>query len=679
MCNMGERQSERSFFNRRLGWIPINNTPTAATEGRSTPHFQQAGRFVIGLLLIACCLFPPTPASAQNAEPSAILYTPQTDLFPLMKVYLDTQNAQGDFIHGLQPSNITLLENGQPVAVQDLREERVGVQLVMVINPGDTFLQRDTQGNTQYDQILVSLVEWARRRLGSTVDDLSILVTDGPRQTHLSNALELLYTLSSYYLPANPVPSLDSLYQAVEIAAETPPRQGMEKAVLFITSPLSGDQTINIQNLIARAKQDRVRIYIWLVAPSSLLNSQSAYDLIELSNQTMGKLTTISTPLNIPSPETILEPLRDVYTLTYQSQIRNGGDQQMQAEIIFGEQSIKTPTLAFQLNLTAPDLAFISPPAEITRKVQEAAPQENTETTRSKALQPEELPLSLLIDFPDGRSRSIVLTRFIVDGNVIEEKTTPPFDRVVWDLRSYERSGQHIIQAEVTDQFGLSAKTIETPIYIKVNRPIQSPLTFLNQNLPIIAIITVVFSAAILVLVLVMGGRLHPASLRLSQRLNTQRKARNDPLTQPIPIAPLPPPASPPKRPAPLPAKPTQPTPTVFAYLSRLSESPNDDTVVPFPMVTEELTIGRNPGRVLLVVDDASVEALHARLVRNEDGRFRIYDAGTMTGTWVNYTPVSKEGVNLEQGDLIHFGRVGFRFIIKDKPAAVSKFNEGTS
>jgi pSer/pThr/pTyr-binding forkhead associated (FHA) protein len=34
-------------------------------------------------------------------------------------------------------------------------------------------------------------------------------------------------------------------------------------------------------------------------------------------------------------------------------------------------------------------------------------------------------------------------------------------------------------------------------------------------------------------------------------------------------------------------------------------------------------------------------------------------------GTWVNYTPVSQEGVNVEDGDLIHIGRVGFRFRVR--------------
>jgi pSer/pThr/pTyr-binding forkhead associated (FHA) protein len=82
-------------------------------------------------------------------------------------------------------------------------------------------------------------------------------------------------------------------------------------------------------------------------------------------------------------------------------------------------------------------------------------------------------------------------------------------------------------------------------------------------------------------------------------------------------------------------------------------------------MVTDKLTIGSNATQNLLVIDDSTVEGFHARLERQADGKFRLYDLGSLMGTWVNYTPVSQEGVNVEDGDLIHIGRVGFRFRVR--------------
>jgi pSer/pThr/pTyr-binding forkhead associated (FHA) protein len=52
--------------------------------------------------------------------------------------------------------------------------------------------------------------------------------------------------------------------------------------------------------------------------------------------------------------------------------------------------------------------------------------------------------------------------------------------------------------------------------------------------------------------------------------------------------------------------------------------------------------------------------------VRKEDGSFRLVDEGSVAGTWVNYSSVSSDGVTLEHGDLIHIGRVNFRFTQRD-------------
>ena len=34
----------------------------------------------------------------------------------------------------------------------------------------------------------------------------------------------------------------------------------------------------------------------------------------------------------------------------------------------------------------------------------------------------------------------------------------------------------------------------------------------------------------------------------------------------------------------------------------------------------------------------------------------------TIAGTWINYAPVTPDGGRLQHGDLIHIGKVGFRF-----------------
>jgi predicted component of type VI protein secretion system len=101
------------------------------------------------------------------------------------------------------------------------------------------------------------------------------------------------------------------------------------------------------------------------------------------------------------------------------------------------------------------------------------------------------------------------------------------------------------------------------------------------------------------------------------------------------------------------------------AFLSPLSETNELLAASPIPLAGEELTMGSDPHRSMLVLEDPSIEALHARLIRQADGVFRLCDEGSVAGTWVNYTPVSKGGTLLAHGDMIHIGRAGFRFTLR--------------
>jgi pSer/pThr/pTyr-binding forkhead associated (FHA) protein len=106
--------------------------------------------------------------------------------------------------------------------------------------------------------------------------------------------------------------------------------------------------------------------------------------------------------------------------------------------------------------------------------------------------------------------------------------------------------------------------------------------------------------------------------------------------------------------------------PNASAYLAYLAEAGEKPAASPISIAVDELTFGLDPSLATVVLDDPSVEGLHARLIRQEDGSLRLVDEGSVAGTWVNYTPVASEGQVLEHGDLVHFGRVGFRFTQRD-------------
>jgi pSer/pThr/pTyr-binding forkhead associated (FHA) protein len=91
-----------------------------------------------------------------------------------------------------------------------------------------------------------------------------------------------------------------------------------------------------------------------------------------------------------------------------------------------------------------------------------------------------------------------------------------------------------------------------------------------------------------------------------------------------------------------------------------------------FPITVSELTFGSDTKQAVIALDDPSVEPLHARLWREENGTFYIEDFGSIAGTWVNYGSADENGMPLEHGDLIHIGKIGYRFTLS-KPAKVRK------
>ncbi len=179
--------------------------------------------------------------------------------------------------------------------------------------------------------------------------------------------------------------------------------------------------------------------------------------------------------------------------------------------------------------------------------------------------------------------------------------------------------------------------------------------------MPVLAALFAVLAGAVLLLVLVVGGKLRPRTHRAA---HTRRKS--DPVTQPVHIHTEP---SSHRRAGwanrlQWPQRGTEPQ--AYAYLNPIHDPEQPaDTLPPIPIISEEVKLGCDPEMADLVLDDPSVEAYHARLRRQEDGSFRLSDTGSTAGTWVNYTPVSKEGTRLEHGDLVHIGRIGFRFTLR--------------
>ena len=601
------------------------------------------------LLFLAGSTFAQSTARAK-------ITAPEIESFPLVETYLDVHTADGGFLYGLQPSQIVLLEDEQPVQNVTLQEMRPGVQLVLAINPGSAIALRNSQGVSRYGLIHQALTEWSSARSGSTIDDLSFLVTDGHEISHLSDVQAWLAALPADLTNARQaVPSLDNLSQAVDLAADPTPREGMGRAVLWITPPIDNSQNLALEDIVARANQQGISIYVWLVTAGEANPTPAIQRLRELASQTGGQFFEYTGQETLPDLEAYLEPIRSIYRLTYTSQVRQSGTHQVSVEVESEAETIASPPVSYTISLQAPNPAFINPSLEILRQPPEGLAGVAAADISFADYSPGRLELQILVDFPDQRMRDLVRTALLVDGILVDEKTAPPFDIFQWDLRTITESGPHTLQVVAEDVLGLSGSSIDTIIQVNIKRPANSFWVLLARNTPTLIGLAVVLSGAVALLLMVVGGRIQPRRLPLD-RLRRAKKL------QPQPDADQPPEQA------------TQPWTSRLHWPQRrvksqaeayLTPLPRDDALEnasPFALTAPEVTIGSDPQRATLVLDDPSVEGLHARLIKTETGSYLLSDAGSTAGTWVNFTQLPTDGTCLEHNDLIQIGRSSFRF-----------------
>jgi hypothetical protein len=102
-----------------------------------------------------------SPARAQG-QSRADLYPADASGFPTISAFLDVFDGSGRFISGLKPENVTVLEDDQPLHVQELNEMTVPAEIVVAVNPGPALALRDTQGATRFQGLVQTLNAWRR-------------------------------------------------------------------------------------------------------------------------------------------------------------------------------------------------------------------------------------------------------------------------------------------------------------------------------------------------------------------------------------------------------------------------------------------------------------------------------------------------------------------------------------
>lgn len=612
-------------------------------------------------LALVLIIFP-LSVNAQ-AEYRAFLSPPELVEFPRITSYLDVRDSHGFFIPGLPSGAVTLLEDSVTIP-GEINEQRPGAQLVLAVNPGTSFVIRDLEGNSRFDYVYQALGNWISTQLEPDVDALSLVSPSGVLASQMQDPRVVQEVWSTYAVEEGTVPGPEVLSVALDAALVPPPKPGMGKAVLLITTAMRPDSGEALKRLADQAAQANVRVYVILVDSQAVFDTEPAEQLRNLTVQTGGQFFTFSNNAPLPDFQQLFESVRRTYQLEYHSQVNVSGEHTISAVVNTEAGEILSQQINYELQLSPPNPIFVALPAEITRQIPDEAP------ISTEFLAPRQFTFEILTDFPDGYSRSIVRTAIFVDGQMAAENLQPPFDRITLDLSAIETDRLMQVRIEATDEIGLTGSTIQTPVQISIVSPQRGLISMLAQNVTIVAAGVVILTGGVLMLVLVLAGRLQPRPLGERRR---KRAAEEDPVTQPVAVVPdteaeqinvfsrLSRTLISPKLPWPQRSL-LQPEP--LAYLIQISEEGDPDPDATIEINQQEVFFGSDAGKAEVVLEDPAVEPRHSRLWQDESGVFHVADLESVAGTWLNYAPVSSSGSPVEHGDLIHVGKLGFRFTL---------------
>jgi hypothetical protein len=601
---------------------------------------------------LAACLFvallaAPLAVQAQ-AGGEVKLIEANAEQFPTVRLYFEAYDASGQFVRNLRAGDVQALEDESARPLAALTRLQSGVQFIVALNESPELANR-TEGVSRFDAVKAQLRAWAVAQPAGTTDDFSLSGGTGLQYIRLAEPREWVSALDEYapnLLTARS--SLASISQALDLATDPNPNPFMKRAVLYVSGLPAQADLQAYPSLAARAKQLGVRISVWCAAPvtAETTNAEAVQTLRGLAEETGGEFFLFSGAETLPDLDAWLEPMRYTYQAEYPSGLALTG----RYEVRVGLDDTRSNALRLDLEITPPNPIFLDPPTQIERiwSSPEAA---------EAVLTPADVPVQVMIEFPDGHTRDLEWVRLYVDGELALENTAAPFDLFSWDISPYTTSGQHSLQVEVKDVLGLTQRSIETPV--EVIAQVRAPSGWqrlLNPD-------RLVGYAAIAVAGLILGLAvlLRTRALALSARRRTERKRYKDPVTQPVNIS------QDGVRSSSQPLPVARPTGHAAAWLLPISGDTHGSPR-PIALHRKDLTIGSDAQQASVALSSPSISPLHARLFRSAEGDYWISDCGSVAGTWVNYAPTSNQGVRLEHGDLIQLGRMSYRFELAHPP-----------
>ncbi|HET7144506.1 MAG TPA: FHA domain-containing protein, partial [Anaerolineales bacterium] len=589
--------------------------------------------------------------------------------------FLDVFDSQGIFASGLISESVSVIEDGQQLPLDTLTEMAIPLQLVVAVNQGTPLDVRNTIGFSRFQRVAQILVQWAQSRPADLPDDYSLVSQAGSVINHAS-AADFAVGLNGFQPDfRTATPNLQSLSIAIDTVSEQTPRLGMKRAILFITPQMEDANLASaMDQYIQRAVENNIHIFVWYVDADSTFTTTSAAIFNNMAIQTGGAMFQFSGEERFPDPESYFSPLRRIYMLSYTSRLKTAGEHGVSAQVKLSSGDLASGQQTFYVDIQPPNPFPVATSFQITRQ----APSDDPFNT--EILLPETQQIEIIIEFPDGHLRPLTRTTLYVDGLIADENTAEPFNVFTWDLAAYTSSADHQIVVEAVDILGLSKSSMAVPISVIVIKPPSGPAAFLAKYRTAITFSSIILAGLVLFFIL-LSGRLRLPTIQAAQEA---RRVEADPLTQSVTAVKVEAIAQSldaaadvkvKKRRAPSKKAATEPRSKkamkkeAIASFIRVNADGQVAAVAPIQVVEKEIVFGTDPVQCTQIMDDPSISSVHARLRLTDEGGFLLQDNNSIAGTWVNFEPIPREGYRLAHGDMVNFGQLIFRFMIKSPPA----------
>ena len=600
---------------------------------------QQICKRGVAILLFLFACFAPTTYAQEETR----LQIVDVDIsaFPDVSITMmtaDSRSAPADL------TTIALRENGIPVTDLTFDNIPVGIDATFVIDANTGFDEVDDEsGLARSEKVRDSLHRFATEYMNPDgLDRISIVVPgdDGQSGRFLvqneTDPMAIKDAISAYEPARLGSTPLNAMLNLALEQAQQRENDSRYETLLIFSDARRLDEQLSYPLLVAQANDASIPIY-------GAILGQSA-DENEIAH--MERLTQPTQAFQVHMPQAeATDPIYQIWQqqgnpvqISYKSRQRQSG----RSQITLNLDTILVST-NFDVALASPEIALKLPNDKVHRVG--TAPD-----TPLDALQPQVQPITVTISWPDGLPRKVIELILLTNNlpHRIPDELLADVEgqfELAWDIRDLDAGTVELV-VQALDELGYQGSSPPQSVTVTVDRPLPpttaptiEPQEIVPETTPATRLEwQAIASIAVFILLVITGFIWIWRKGANKKKPSFSDQAPSEEVVDPADssIAPS------------------------VATLESISPESGEVLILD----GSNITIGRDEHSAQIILQDASISRLHAR-IRRQDQTFWLFDEGSAEGIYLNYDRMGLAPRELHDGDTIQFGKLVFRFVLR--------------